>query len=318
MTKFLKFSNPDLICHPAAWLLCFALILQACSPANDESAIPMLPKNELNAFVQHLSDSLHAQTIAVSLYDLETGESFHHNEKELLHAASTMKVPVMIELYRQAEAGTFSIDDSIAIKNQFRSIVDDSEYKISEDSENTLYEKIGQKAAIRDLMSLMITWSSNLATNLLIELVDAKSVTNTMHELGAPDIQVLRGVEDIKAYRKGWSNRTTSYDMMMVMRAIAENKAASKENCAEMIDILKQQHFTEGIASGVPEGVATASKSGAVTAIQHDCGIVFPPDRKPYILIVLTKGIAVPKDAQKAIAAISKKVYQTLNPTTDN
>ncbi|MFQ5630360.1 MAG: serine hydrolase [bacterium] len=294
------------------------LLISACMAENPNSRKPMLDTAEISAYIQNLSDSLHAEVIAVSFFDLETGQEFHHNEKHKLHAASTMKVPVMIELFRQAEAGKFSLDDSVTIQNEFRSIVDGSKFAISEDSEQSLYERIGQKASIRKLMSLMITWSSNLATNLLIGLVDAKNVTATMRTIGAANIQVLRGVEDIKAYRKGWNNRTDAYDMMVIMRAITENEAASEAACKEMIGILKQQHFTEGIASGLPEGVAAATKSGAITAIDHDCGIVFPPERKSYILIILTKGIADQKEAQKAIASISRKFYQNINPNFSN
>lgn len=295
-----------------------ALIVSACSQGQNEGRKPMLDPDQITTYIQNLSDSLYAEVIAVSFYDLETQQAFHHNEKEMLHAASTMKVPVMIELFRQAEAGQFSLDDSISIKNDFNSIVDNSLFSISDDSEKSLYEKIGRKATIRDLISLMITWSSNLATNLLIELVDAKNVTATMRLFGAQDIQVLRGVEDIKAFRKGWNNRTTSYDMMVIMREIAQKAAASKTACDEMIGILKKQHFTEGIASGLPKGVAAATKSGAIQGIEHDCGIVFTDGRKPYVLIVLTKGIADQKQAQKAIAIISGEIYQTLSPTILN
>jgi beta-lactamase class A len=298
--------------------IAIALIVAACSPGQDESRKPMLDPAQMTAHIQNLSDSLHAETIAVSFYDLETQQSFHHNEKQMLHAASTMKVPVMIELFRQAEAGKFSLDDSITIKNEFYSIVDSSLFSINDDSEKSLYDKIGQKASIRELMSLMITWSSNLATNLLIELVDAKNVTATMRQLGARDIQVLRGVEDIQAFRKGWSNRTSSYDMMVIMRGIAQKTAASEAACEEMIGILEQQHFAEGIASGLPEGVAAATKSGAIQGIEHDCGIVFPAGRQPYVLIILTKGIADQKQAQKVIANISGEIYQSLNPTIPN
>lgn len=291
-----------------AWLL---VALSGCETAPPEKKDALDPI-KMTAFVQHLADSLLAE-IGVSFYDLQTGQVFEFNEKQMMHAASTMKVPVMIELFRQAAAGKFSLDDSVTIKNEFRSIVDGSPYSINDDSERSLYNRIGQQATIRELMSLMITWSSNLATNLLIELVQAEKVMATMRELGANDIQVLRGVEDIKAYSKGLNNRTTAHDMMLVLRAIAEHRAATPAACDEMIATLKKQHFTEGIGAGLPAGVEIASKSGAITAIQHDCGIVFPPGRKPYVLIVLTHGIANQADAQHAIAGISRQVYQQLS-----
>lgn len=297
-------------------VLFVALPLCACSQKKEIQpgtidAVQM--ENYLNA----LADSLHA-SLGVSFFDLETGQEFHFNEKELMHAASTMKVPLMIELFRQAEANEYAMDDSIIVKNEFRSIVDGSAYSISDDSEKTLYEKIDQPVSMRKLNELMITMSSNLATNLLIEKVEARRVMQTMAEIGANDIQVLRGVEDLKAYRKGWSNRTTAFDMMLVMRAIAEKKIVSEQSCDEMISILKRQHFRKKIPAGVPVEIEVASKTGNITAIDHDCAIVFPKERKPYVLVVLTKGVASQETASEAIAAISKKIYESLRPVNDN
>lgn len=295
-------------------LLLPAILAWAMGCSQKEPEAPHQPDTAmLTRFVQTLADSLHAH-ISVAAYDLETAWTFGFNDRELMHAASTMKVPVMIKIFRQAEQGRFSIDDSITIKNEFRSIVDGSMYSLSpqDDGEQALYQQIGTSVPIRTLVEKMITWSSNLATNLLIELVDARAVTATMRDLGAPDIQVLRGVEDIKAYRKGLSNRTTAFDMMVILRALADGKAASAAACDEMIAILKQQHFRERIPAGVPDGVPVANKTGMITAIDHDCAIVFPPGRRPYILVVLTKGIADTNQSGRAIAAISAKFYQEI------
>lgn len=295
----------------ALLMLGFALGLTACNANRGDHRIESAGfAPSLNPFIQQLSDSLHATAIGVAFYDFEDGTTYGYGDTLMFHAASTMKVPLMIQLFREIDAGRLALDDSIKIKNSFKSIVDQSEYAISDDSERTLYERIGEKASVRELISLMITWSSNLATNLLIELADAKQVTETMRRLGATQIQVLRGVEDLKAYRKGWNNRTSARDLMLILKAIAANTAASPTSCRQMIDILEQQHFTEGIGSGLPTGVQVASKSGAIQGIEHDAAIVFPPQRPPYILVVLTRGIADAKQAQQAIAAISKKVYE--------
>ncbi|MFN7119964.1 MAG: serine hydrolase, partial [Saprospiraceae bacterium] len=140
------------------------------------------------------------------------------NEKENFHAASTMKTPVLVEVYKQAAAGKFQLTDSLLIKNEFKSIVDGSPFslELSDDSEPKLYQKIGEQASIYDLCYDMIIYSSNLATNIIIERVDAKKVTQTMRELGAMDIQVRRGVEDSKAFEKGLNNATTAYDLMLL------------------------------------------------------------------------------------------------------
>ncbi|RMD92398.1 MAG: serine hydrolase [Calditrichaeota bacterium] len=269
----------------------------------------------LSKYLKGLSDSLHAE-ISVSFYDLQTGQAYGFADRKMMHAASTMKVPVMIEVFRQAEAGRFSLHDSLLVKNQFRSIVDGSPFSLdpAEDGEQSLYQVIGQKRPIRELVEQMITWSSNLATNLLIEWVGAKNVMATLREIGAKDMQVLRGVEDLKAYRQGLNNRTNAHDLMVVMRALAQKTVASPAACKQMIDILKHQHWRTKIPGGLPPGVAVANKTGSITAIDHDCAIVFPPQRKPYVLVVLTRGIADHDQAAATIAAISHKIYAMLQP----
>lgn len=273
----------------------------------------MLKTRAVDALITSLQDSLQAE-IGLAFYDLETGQEFTRNARTMMHAASTMKVPVMIELFRQADAGTLSLDDSIRIRNRFASIVDGSFYSLTADvdSDSALYDKIGESLPVRELIRRMIVRSSNLATNILIDMAGAESVMKTMRSLGADTIQVRRGVEDLKAYRKGWNNRTNAYDMMVIMRAIAEGTAASPEACAAMIDILSQQEFRHKIPAGLPDSVRVANKTGSITAIDHDAAIVFPPGRKPYVLVVLTKGIADHGRAQQAIEEISRQVYQGL------
>src|SRR4030095_9024841 len=142
-----------------------------------------------------------------------------------------MKTPVMIEVFKQAAEGKFSLNDSITIKNEFRSIIDSSTYQLdsADDSEKELYKQIGQKRKLSDLVYDMIIVSSNLATNMIIELVDAKEVTKSMRRLGANDIEILRGVEDSKAYAAGMNNRVTAYDLMLIFEQIANDKAVNKE-----------------------------------------------------------------------------------------
>jgi beta-lactamase class A len=155
----------------------------------------------------------------------------------------------------------------------------------------------------------MITRSSNFATNTLITLVGANEVTNTMRSLGAQRIQVLRGVEDGKAFDKGLNNTTTARDLAIILRAIQEGRAAPPPATREMLRILLAQEFNERIPAGLPSGTPVAHKTGDITAVSHDAAIVYPPGRKPYVLVVLTRGIADPKKSDKLIADISRIVY---------
>ncbi len=245
---------------------------------------------------------------------LELGHENQHlfiNEKENFHAASTMKTPVMIEVFKQAEGGKFKLEDSILIKNEFRSIVDDSIYSLSlsDDAGEGLYNYIGQKKTIHDLVYDMITVSSNLATNLLIDLVGAKNVMKTMKKLGANDIKVLRGVEDLKAYQLGMNNTTTAYDLMIIMKKIAEGEAASQNDCTEMINILLKQKLNSIIPAKLPLTVKVAHKTGSISGVEHDSGIVFLPNGNKYVLVILSKNL---KDNQKGIeieSNVSKMIY---------
>src|SRR6185437_8721636 len=99
----------------------------------------------------------------------------------------------------------------------------------ADDSESSLYLKAGQRLPLRHLLYKMITESSNLATNLVIERVGARNVLATMREMGAKDIQVLRGVEDNKAFEKGMNNTTTAYDLMLLFSRIGRGRRSIRK-----------------------------------------------------------------------------------------
>ena len=248
---------------------------------------------------------------AVAFKDLSDGEEILINERINFHAASTMKTPVMIEAYKQAAAGKFSIEDSIVIKNEFKSIVDGSTYSLNpeDDSESTLYQQTGTKAKIYTLIYQMIIQSSNLATNLIIDLVGAQHANKSMHELGANDIRVLRGVEDTKAFRAGMNNTTTAYDQMIIFSKMAEGKVVSKTASDAMISILLDQKFKDKIPAKLPKSVKVAHKTGWITGVNHDAGIVFLPDGRKYVLVLLSKELGNDKAAVKSMAKVSRMVY---------
>ena len=240
------------------------------------------------------------------------------NEHKEFHAASTMKTPVMIELYQQAYDGKVNLDDSILVKNSFYSIVDSSEYEmdLNEDSGERMYQYIGEKLPVRELMYDMIVYSSNLATNILIELVDAKKVTQTMRRLGAEDIQVLRGVEDIKAFEQGLSNTTTAMDLLKIYEGLAKERVVSQVASKDMIEILKQQHFKDVIPAKLPKDVEVAHKTGWITGVRHDSGIVYLPEGQKYVLVILSKNIQDDKAALKMMTEVSRMIYEFVSKSS--
>lgn len=251
--------------------------------------------------------------MAVAFKILETSyPALLINENEIFHAASTMKTPVMIEIFKQEAKGRLTLRDSVIIKNKFLSIVDGSAYSLdlNEDSQEELYEKVGKKTSIYDLMYQMIIKSSNLATNLLIEIADAKRVTLSMKELGANHIEVLRGVEDQKAFEAGLNNTTTALDMMLIMEAIAIGTAGTAEHCEKMMNILFDQKFKDLIPKLLPEDVRVAHKTGSITGVQHDAAIVLLPEGKRYVLVILSKNLNDVEAGKITIAEISRMIYE--------
>jgi beta-lactamase class A len=248
--------------------------------------------------------------VAVAYRTLDGGSELLIDANKPFHAASTMKLPVMIELFRQAHAGLLSLDDPLPIRNAFHSIVDGSAFTLSEgdDSDTEVYAAAGKTLTLRQLCDAMITVSSNFAANLLIERLGVENIRRTVAALGAEGMQVLRGVEDQKAYDKGLNNTTTARGLMVLLDRVARGQAVDPRSDAEMIDILKRQKFNAAIPAGVPAGTAVAHKTGNITRIHHDAAVVYAP--RPYVLVLLVRGIDEQKNSAALMAELSKAVYE--------
>lgn len=285
-------------------LFLIMLILLSCSG----------PRIAMRSLRNDIREELSKQDgiFAVAFKDLSRGRELRINDTITFHAASTMKTPVLIEVYKQAAEGKFFLSDSVIIKNEFKSIVDGSPFSLdsTDDSETELYKHTGEKRMISTLVYQMIIVSSNLATNLIIDLVGAKNVTGTMRELGAKDIQVLRGVEDNKAFEKGLNNTTTAHDLMILFEKMAKGQTVNPGASQAMINILLDQKFNEMIPAALPANVKVAHKTGFITGVHHDSGIVFLPDGRKYVLVLLSKNLKDEKAAVNAMARVSRMVYE--------
>jgi beta-lactamase class A len=250
----------------------------------------------------------------VGLYykSLSSGELVTIATDSSFHAASTMKVPVMIEFFRQVERGGLSADQPVLLVNEFASIVDGSPFSVSpiDDSDSTMYLRIGDRVSARELVERMIVRSSNLATNAVIALIGARHADSTAHALGARNMHVLRGVEDGKAFQKGMNNTTTARDLGLLLEAIERRTAASARSCDTMLAILGRQEFNDEIPAGLPPGTRVAHKTGSITAVLHDAALVYPAGRSPYVLVVLTRNIPDERVARALIADLSRLVYE--------
>ena len=267
---------------------------------------------QLETFISQFRD----RTISVAVYDLQTQKEILVHADEMMHPASTMKVSVMMEVFRQAQAGLLSLDEHLGICNSFKSIVDGSEYslEIADDSELTLYKRIGQTESIRELARLMIVSSSNLASNILLEKIGTARVDAFIKELGIADMSVIRGLEDKKAYRLNINNSASARSSTHMMRWIAEGKVVSKEACDEMIQIMLWQKFNESIPALLPSSAKVAHKTGWTGNFFHDTGIIFPQSREPYAISLFTHGFPQDKEneAHACMAQISKIIYEEI------
>jgi len=251
--------------------------------------------------------------VGIAFRTLDGKDEWYSRADESFHAASTMKVPVLIELFHQVKDGKLKLSDSLVVRNEFHSIVDGSPYKLdaADDSEADLYNAEGQTRTVSELAELMITVSSNLATNLLIEKLGVENIRAAVHSLGADGVNVLRGVEDGKAFEKGMNNTTTARGLATLMTAIADGKAVDCESSQQMVAILERQKFNEAIPAGLPAGTRVAHKTGDITKVHHDAAIVFA--KQPFVLVILVRGIAEDKEAYKLMAAITSDLYNATN-----
>lgn len=274
------------------------------------------PKETLRTDLNELLNDLPGRH-AVAFIPMEGSDSLMIRPDAVFHAASTMKTPVMVELYRQAQTGELTMDDSVAIRNEFRSIVDGRTYSLSagDDSDTAAYNMVGKKTTIRELLRRMITVSSNLATNILIERVNPGKVEKTLRSMGLNNMRVLRGVEDQAAFEAGLNNVTTARDQALLYESIARMEAADSASCREMIDILSAQEFNEGIPAGLPAGTKVAHKTGWIRGVRHDGGIVMLPDGRSYVLVILTSGWTDDDQAVRTMAAVSRRVHEYISGT---
>ena len=266
-----------------------------------------------------LTDILELQKdklLAVAFRDLVTDAEYYLNADEPLHPASTMKVHVMMEVFRQANEGLFSLEERLQVINSFTSIADGSKYSLDvvDDSEQSLYQRLGETESIHELARLMIVRSSNLATDILIEKVGARNVDNFVRALGIEGVTIRRGVEDNAAFRLGLNNSATARGLTQTMDLIARKKVVSEQASQQMIDILLGQEFNESIPALLPNFAKVAHKTGWTGNVYHDTGIVYLPHREPYVLSIMTRGFSETQEneAHACMAQISRRIYENI------
>lgn len=283
------------------WMLRCALVLSL-----PQALLAQDAARRLQRFRPH-GDTL----VAIAFYQPATRRAAWLGADIRVHAASTMKVPVLIELARRIDAGEFSWQDSLLVENRFPSIADSTEYQVdaADDSDSLLYTFVGRNVRIDELARRMIVRSSNLATNVLIQRLGAARVNATAHALGADSVEVLRGVEDGAAFRRGMNNTLTARGLAQLLEALLSGRAASREGTQRILALLAGQEFNGGIPAGIPAGTLVAHKTGWITGAAHDAAVVYPANAPPYILVILTRGYATEADAEAVMRRIAAEAH---------
>ncbi|HEY7174343.1 MAG TPA: serine hydrolase [Micromonosporaceae bacterium] len=222
------------------------------------------------------------------------------------YAASTMKVAVLAALYRAADAGLIDLDAPVGVTSEFASAKPGAArftVESSYDHDDAVWQRVGGTATPRWLGHHMITRSSNLATNVLLDLVGMPAVDQILLDVGSTGSRVERGISNTAARDAGIDNQVTVRDLAALFGAIVLDAAAGSaknspavrrprlataESCGEMVDVLSAQEHRVDLAVGLPPGTRVAHKNGWVRGIRHSAGVVFPTDAPPYAIVVCT------------------------------
>jgi beta-lactamase class A len=277
-----------------------------------------LAVGSLESRVDEIAQEVPGDALAVSLHDYETGIAWSRLGDRWFHSASTIKVAVLFALFGAVDAGRFTLDSRLHVRNRFLSIVDGTPFRVSiaRDAGRVVHEAIGRTMRVEELARQMIVTSSNLATNLLVDLVGAEQAQQMLMRYGIAGIELARGVEDEKAFEASFNNRVTADGLVALFRIIHEGRGLLPESAALMLDILFAQEFRSGIPAGLPPAVRqqarVANKTGEISTAAHDAGLVFLPDRRPYALCVLTEPDSATNNRMERVARVSAAVYEWL------
>ena len=285
------------------------------APARTETPQESLARVEQSLYqsVLQIKEQRSLERLGIAFHDAETAIQWSYNADAWFHAASTMKLAVLLGVYRQVVKGELRVDDPVHVRNKFTSIADRRPFKldVSRDADPEVYAALGRTMEVKELAYHMITTSSNFATNLLVDVVGVETIQTALQELNIEGIAVLRGVEDQAAFEAGLNNEVTANGLLKLLRLIAEGRAYTPEVSADMLEILLEQRYKGGIPAGLPRAARVAHKTGNISTVDHDAGIVYLENRRPYVLVILTQ-FASESPRPRAVAELSRDIFECL------
>jgi len=245
--------------------------------------------------------------LGVAALDLTSGESFAVNEDLVFPQGSAIKIPILMEVWKQAAEGVFSLDDKKPVPKSVM-VAGSGVLQFFGDGTSEL--------SIRDLAVLMIVLSDNTATNILIDLVGMDKINRTMSSLGMKRTRVQRRMIDEAASARNDENLSTPFEAVELMKILHNGSFVSRQACDEMLEILK---FPKGggIKRGLPPGVPVAFKPGGIAGVATEWALVYA-ERRPFAVAVMqnygTKNDTT--DPMKDIGALLYEYFWRLGNST--
>lgn len=268
--------------------------------------------------IDGIAASSGAATVSASLYDYEHDLSWSYRGDRWCHAASTIKVAVLYALYAAIDERRFGPYRRLHVRNRFLSAADGSPFRVAaaRDGDGDVHNAIGKTMRLVELATHMIATSSNLAANLLLDLLGVEYARGTLAVAGIAGVDLVRGVEDDLAFEEGINNRVTADGLVALLRAIHEARGVSRRASGDMLEILSMQQFRSGIPAGLPAEARNrariANKTGEISTAAHDAGIVFIAGRRPYVIAVLTEHAPDNGKRMEPVAMVSRAIYDWL------
>nr|MBS0963912.1 serine hydrolase [Acetobacter persici] len=233
------------------------------------------------------------------------------NCDDLINAASTIKLFVLAAAYAAFAKGTLHPDDTLTVHNRFSSLVGKGHFALEqkEDSYDPLYAQAGKAVPVSELLRVMIQYSSNLATNLMIEKLGVLPIRSVVNAQGLNGIIFGRMIEDFDADAQGIRNRVSARGLGSFLQKLNNGQIVGKTQSQSMIKIMLGQKFNDIIPPGLPVGTPVAHKTGWVNGVRNDAAIVTLPDGRQYILVVLTSGLPDEQAGIKVLNTLSHQAY---------
>lgn len=280
----------------SACLLSEAALAQsaALTPAEKQQVLWLKLENSIGDVDRTLDG-----VIGVAVLDLTDGHKYLLHANDVFPQASSIKIAVLAELYRQAQQGKLKLTDLYTVNSA--DLVPDS------DIMGGLTPGI-TKITLRDLATMMVAVSDNSATNVLIDRVGMENVNALLDSLGLSHTRLRRKMMDLKAATEGRENVSTPAEMMALLEALYRGKVLNKEMTDDFFKVLSTPKDS-WIPRDLPDDLKIANKSGSLEGVRNDSGVIFV-EKRPYILCVMTTYLRRERDGEEAISKISLAAWR--------